>query len=86
MRKVSCAGRKEVSARAGGTCAERILGFPVDVLTEDEARAAGVDREAFLDPTDETNYLAAQAVVINLAETLERLLAEGVVVPAAFLR
>ncbi len=26
--------------------AERILGFPVDVLTADEARAVGVDREA----------------------------------------
>lgn len=36
------------------------------------ATIAGRGHEAFLDPTDETNYLAAQAVVINLAEALER--------------
>lgn len=29
-------------------------------------------REAFDDPADETLYLAAQAVIINLAEALER--------------
>lgn len=29
-------------------------------------------REAFVDPDDETLYLAAQAVIINLAEALER--------------
>jgi len=29
-------------------------------------------REAFMDPDDETLYLAAQAVIINLAEALER--------------
>lgn len=39
----------------------------------------------FLDPTHETNYLAAQAVVIN-PQLLERLLAEGVIVAEGFER
>lgn len=36
-------------------------------------------RETFLDPGDETNYLAAQAVVINLAEALERRTPDAVI-------
>ena len=36
------------------------------------ATIAGRGRETFLDPADETYYLAAQAVVVNLAEALER--------------